>query len=153
LYSIILSLFERGTHLSNQKTENNEGKIPPHADRPWLRPESRTFMRYICHQRPDRCFKINNKPMALCSRCFGFYLGFMVGLIIPLVLWWIYDLEILFLGFILIISLIPMGLDGLTQLMGYRESSNNLRFTTGIIAGVSLGMVLNWLLVHILILD
>jgi uncharacterized membrane protein len=29
----------------------------------------------ICHQRPDRCFRIGGVPMPVCARCTGLYTG------------------------------------------------------------------------------
>ncbi len=88
----------------------------------------------ICHQLPQRSFFIFNHKMAVCARCFGIYTGFLVGMLIyPFVKklnnfktpnkWY------------LIMALIPMGIDGTTQLIGLRESFNELRLITGLIAG------------------
>jgi uncharacterized membrane protein len=38
--------------------------------------------------------------------------------------------------------LIPCGVDGASQLLGLRESTNSLRFLTGLIAGIGLGMLI-----------
>lgn len=35
----------------------------------------------------------------------------------------------------------PMLLDGTTQLMGIRKSNNKLRFITGLIAGIGIGVL------------
>ena len=34
---------------------------------------------YSCHQQPDRSFWIFGYPMALCCRCYGFYLGVIIS--------------------------------------------------------------------------
>ncbi|MEO6726370.1 MAG: DUF2085 domain-containing protein [Blastocatellia bacterium] len=34
----------------------------------------------ICHQIPDRSFHLHGFPLAVCSRCTGIYVGFVVGL-------------------------------------------------------------------------
>jgi uncharacterized membrane protein len=40
----------------------------------------------LCHQLIDRTILIHSTPMAVCSRCFGIYLGFLaVVLILPVV--------------------------------------------------------------------
>lgn len=42
----------------------------------------------LCHQMPARSFWIAGQPMAVCSRCFGIYSGFLIGwLILPLWSW------------------------------------------------------------------
>ncbi len=73
----------------------------------------------------------------VCARDVGFYVfaligglflfttGRHVGKIVPHPFW-------------LIITLIPMGLDGGTQYIGLRESTNTLRLITGAIAGIVL---------------
>ncbi len=33
----------------------------------------------LCHQRPERCFSIAGRPIALCARCLGIYLGIVPG--------------------------------------------------------------------------
>ena len=43
--------------------------------------------------------------------------------------------------YIAIALIIPCGVDGFTQLWGWRESNNNLRFITGLMAGVGLMML------------
>lgn len=37
--------------------------------------------------------------------------------------------------------IIPTFIDGLTQLLGYRESNNKIRFFTGLAAGFGLGVL------------
>lgn len=41
-----------------------------------------------------------------------------------------------------IMLLIPTAIDGLTQLKGYRESNNALRFFTGLLGGLGLGILI-----------
>ena len=115
--------------------------------------QSKNWLRFICHQKPERCFKINGEPMPLCARCFGFYTGLLIGLCLPLICSEIFDLKVTLLLLILILGISPMALDGITQFFRLRTSNNNLRFATGIIAGVVLGILFTWLVVHILILD
>jgi len=58
-----------------------------------------------------------------------------------------YSLEIIIIAVALII---PTFLDGLTQLFGFRESNNTLRFLSGFLAGVGLGIIfkaIKWFLV------
>lgn len=51
---------------------------------------------------------------------------------------------------IAITLIIPTFLDGITQFLGYRESNNPLRFTTGVLAGIGIGILfkaLKWTIV------
>jgi uncharacterized membrane protein len=33
----------------------------------------------LCHQIPDRSFRLFGQPLAVCARCFGIYAGFLAG--------------------------------------------------------------------------
>ena len=111
-----------------------------------------SWMKYICHQRPDRCFKFHGKPMPICARCFGFYLGLLIGILIPLFIFEIYFINVNYMLILMILCIIPLAIDGLTQFLGFRNSNNYLRFSTGILAGVFLGIVFNWLIVNLVFL-
>ncbi len=44
------------------------------------------FFAPVCHQIAERSFHVAAQPLAVCHRCFGFYVGFTLGLIVlPLV--------------------------------------------------------------------
>ena len=91
----------------------------------------------FCHHRPERTFKIKKYYFPVCSRCTGLYLGFFVSIILlSLVNFSHTNILMVFL------MLIPCGVDGASQLLGLRESTNSLRFLTGLIAGIGLGMLL-----------
>lgn len=36
----------------------------------------------FCHQNPERCFRLDGRPLAVCARCLGVYLGFAGGLLL-----------------------------------------------------------------------
>lgn len=40
------------------------------------------FFAPVCHQIADRSFHLADHPLAVCHRCFGFYVGFTLGLIV-----------------------------------------------------------------------
>lgn len=39
----------------------------------------RGLFSHLCHQKIDRCLIVSGTSMAICSRCFGIYLGIGVG--------------------------------------------------------------------------
>jgi len=90
---------------------------------------------FICHRIPDRTFKINKYYFPVCARCTGIYISgltyFFIAFFIPI----IYSIELIIFGIALII---PMIIDGVTQLLNLRESTNNIRFITGLFAGAGL---------------
>ncbi len=87
----------------------------------------------FCHQIPERCYYFSKKPLFVCSRCLGIYLGFLISFF-----WLIF----LYSGFIagvrifwIFLLFIPMVFDGLTQFFNLRNSRNNMRLATGLLAG------------------
>lgn len=92
------------------------------------------FFHPICHQKPERSFFIFGHKLGVCARCTGIYIGMLI-LTIFYPLFKRIDNNSTPSKYYLIASLIPMGLDGGTQLLGLRESFNELRFITGFIFG------------------
>lgn len=93
------------------------------------------YSNLICHRRPDRSFHYKNHQFPVCARCTGFYTGLAVFIIYNYLFNVEYNLNLFIISIIL---LIPVSIDGFTQLAGLRESNNNLRFITGFIGGIGL---------------
>lgn len=97
----------------------------------------RLLFRLMCHGIPERCIAMFGVPMPICARCVGIYLGLLAGLaafwLVPLVT----ERAMRVAAFI---AVTPLAIDGFTQLFGLRESTNPLRLSTGIIAGLAFGM-------------
>ncbi len=100
---------------------------------------------WVCHQKPERCFKFKNKPMPLCSRCFGLYLFLLFGFFIPLL--FKPKLSYSQLLIITIVFSLPLFFDVITQLAKIRESNNLLRFATGSLAGIICGIDIYYLII------
>lgn len=83
-----------------------------------------------CHRIPSRSFFYKKKQFPVCARCTGIYLGFFI--MIPLL--WFYQIGMI----ISIILILPTLIDGLTQAYLNRESTNFLRLSTGILAGIGM---------------
>jgi uncharacterized membrane protein len=100
----------------------------------------RILFRLMCHGRVERCLELFGTPMPICARCTGIYLGLLAGLIafplIPL-------LRERVMRTIAFMAVVPLGVDGMTQLVGLRESVNPTRVVTGVIAGMAFGL---WIL-------
>ncbi|MFW5872945.1 MAG: DUF2085 domain-containing protein [bacterium] len=84
----------------------------------------------ICHQKEDRTFQINGQQMPVCHRCLGIYLGALLGVVGFL---FYRNMKLSYF----LISMLPMALDGGTQLVGLRESNSIIRLATGGIAGTA----------------
>lgn len=94
---------------------------------------------FLCHQRLDRSIIINENQMPFCARCTAIWLGLAIG--IGLIVFYIIELNEKFI-FALLIGLIPIGVDGIGQLIGLWESTNITRVITGLIIGILCGLAL-----------
>ena len=102
----------------------------------------------ICHRRPDRTFKIGNHYFPVCSRCTGAYIGMFSYFVFVYYVYVQYTIPIILMGTVMVL---PMALDGVTQGLSLRESNNTLRFFTGLIGGIGLGILfktLKWVLLN-----
>ena len=96
-----------------------------------------------CHQLNHRSLFINGNQMPLCARDIGIYVGFAIGALIvtffavEMRMWWI-------LG-----SLVPIGIDGLTQMFTSYESTNPIRLITGGLAGIMTTMIMGIMIYEI----
>jgi uncharacterized membrane protein len=91
--------------------------------------------RFFCDELPSHSFFIFGYQICLCERCLAIYSSMLFsGLALvflrrrnnlPSISWWMW-----------VIAMIPMALDGGTQLFGLRESNVALRLLTGAIFGV-----------------
>jgi uncharacterized membrane protein len=88
----------------------------------------------FCHRRKDRSFKMFGYTFPLCARCTGLWLGFGMGLFFRIL--GLHVPSVFAIGFML-----PLIIDGFTQLFGLRESNNLLRLLTGILFGIAINML------------
>jgi len=87
---------------------------------------------HFCHQRPERTLWLAGHPMAFCARDMGVYGGIWLGTLIFSI--WRHRH---FSGKAALLLALPLILDGGTQLIGLRESTNLLRVVTGLTAGAA----------------
>ena len=100
-----------------------------------------TYM-YSCHQQPDRSFWILGYPIALCCRCYGFYLGVFVSAIVAL-----FNRLRISLKSIIIIFLVCLTDIIINYGLGLRLNTGNLtRFIIGIFMGILFITGINYLL-------
>ncbi len=90
-----------------------------------------------CHQMPQRSLFLNGFQTPMCARDMGVYFGCLLGGLTPLLG---LKLHRFFRSVpFLILSFIPLTVDGITQtLLMMRESSNELRLMTGLLFGFGL---------------
>jgi uncharacterized membrane protein len=90
----------------------------------------------FCAQTPSHSIYIAGHQVCLCERCLAIYTSLLIGGLLLTILrrrnirvvplrwqWWV-------------VAMLPMALDGGTQLFGWRESNIWLRFLTGAIFGL-----------------
>jgi len=97
----------------------------------------RLLFRVLCHGIPSRCIELFGVPMPICARCVGIYAGLLIGL---LVFWLLPIITERAMRVFLFIAVTPLAIDGVTQLVRLRESTNPLRMATGIAAGLAFGL-------------
>lgn len=94
------------------------------------------FFSYICHQLPERSLHLDGHPLAVCTRCFGVYVGLLAGIAIYPLWRRIDDIEPL-PRIWLFLSLIPIGIDWSLTVFGVWENTHPSRFITGLILGAA----------------
>lgn len=100
----------------------------------------RVLFRVMCHGRVERCLELFDVPMPICARCVGIYAGLLAGLAAFRLMTMLRERVARTFAFI---AILPLAIDGLTQLAGLRESTNPLRIATGVLAGLAFGL---WIL-------
>lgn len=100
----------------------------------------RVLFRLVCHGIPSRCLLLFGVPMPICARCTAIYLGLIAGTVVFRLVPQMTEMAARAMA---IAAALPMALDGGTQLVRLRESTNELRVVTGLVAGIALAL---WLL-------
>lgn len=83
-----------------------------------------------CHQKSERSFFVRGRQFHICARCTGILTGYFLS---PFM--YFADSKVITTTFLTFTFL--MAVDGFTQLYGLRESTNLLRFITGLGWGVT----------------
>jgi uncharacterized membrane protein len=99
-----------------------------------------------CHRHADRSFHVRGKKMPLCARCSSILLGYLLA---PVAV----GLELTAPYYLIGAMLIPLLVDGFTQLWKWRKSNNTLRLLTGLLFGVGQSLLISnlvWFLVGVL---
>jgi len=97
----------------------------------------------LCHQKAERSFFLNGNQMPFCSRCTAIWIGLTIGLFLMFIFKIALNEKFLIL---LIIAVIPVGIDGLGQLFGLWESTNIIRVITGLLIGFVCGMGIGFII-------
>lgn len=94
---------------------------------------------FLCHQLDSRSIHLGIYKVAICSRCFSFYLSMLM--LCGFYRYRGFPQRGISVTFFVILTL-PLVIDGVTQSIGFRISTNSLRITTGTLAGIATAAVL-----------
>ena len=97
----------------------------------------RVLFRFVCHGIPSRCLLLFGVPMPICARCTAIYGGLIIG---ALLFRLIPEMRETTARIVVALAAIPMAIDGGTQLIRLRESTNGLRLETGLVAGIAIAL-------------
>lgn len=97
------------------------------------------ILNLICHRKPERSFFIRGHQFPVCSRCTGCYISILCYIIYAYYFYIDYNIILLIISILLIL---PMAMDGTTQLLNKRISNNTLRFITGLSGGLGLSILI-----------
>ena len=94
----------------------------------------RVLFKVFCHGMKERALVVFGEPMPICARCFGIYAGLLAGIAIYALVPWLRERAA---RMMLFAATIPIGVDGVTQWMGLRTSTNELRIATGVAVAIA----------------
>ena len=97
----------------------------------------RVLFRPFCHGIPERCLVVWGVPMPICARCTAIYAGLGLAVLAFVLLPRMSEAAA---RMVLLIAVLPLAVDGFTQLARLRESTNVLRSATGLAAGIAFGL-------------
>jgi uncharacterized membrane protein len=100
-------------------------------------PHWRIAFRLICHGIESRCLLLFGVRMPICARCTAIYGGLILGSLLFRLSPAIQEKRA---RIVAAVGLLPMAIDGVTQLIRVRESTNLLRVETGLVAGMAIAL-------------
>ena len=100
-------------------------------------PVEKIKIRWIsCHKNPNRSFFWKGKQLPVCARCTGIHIGYLSL--------FLFLFQLIYIHWVLsIILILPTLIDGLTQAYFNRESTNTIRFTSGVLAGLGIMSIIH----------
>lgn len=104
-----------------------------------------SFFSYFCHQMGSRSFFFDDIKQPVCSRCASIYVATALGMIFFRAKG--FGTREFKMNYLLLVMLfLPTAIDGLTQMFGWRLSTNELRLVTGVPYGLGYAYLMTWTL-------
>ena len=88
----------------------------------------------LCHRQKDRSVEFFGLENYFCARCLGIILGIISGAVSSI---FFQSISYIFI----IMMVVPLIIDGLTQSLGLRTSCNPLRLVTGVMFGYGMALL------------
>lgn len=95
---------------------------------------------HICHQKGDRCLTLGGTALPVCARCFGIYLGIVLGCVGQLFLDLRARLTSTALWAVVAGATFANGLDVLLELVHVYTNLLSLRFVLGLCLGAAVAL-------------
>lgn len=103
----------------------------------WFSSWQRQMLQGTCHQLPDRSFYISDIPMAVCTRCYGFYWGLLAGLPVTMFIPARFHFRKAAM-IVLALAAVLIAIDVIISVAGLWQNTLTSRFITGLLLGSSL---------------
>jgi len=107
---------------------------------PLLSPTGRAAVMHVfspvCHQIPARSPVLGGTQIAVCDRCVGIYLGLVVGVVAVGVLHRLWKAMEGYDRYVVLGSLLPMGIDWVGPILGLWQNGPISRALTGLLFGL-----------------
>ena len=97
-----------------------------------------SFFSYLCHQIDGRSLHVDGEKLAVCSRCFGVYVGLLAGFI-AYPFWRGVDNLQMMPKFWLFLACVPAAVDWSLTIFGIWDNTHLSRFLTGGLLGFACG--------------
>lgn len=98
---------------------------------------------YLCHQDPARSFEVNGTQMAVCSRCFGIYFSFFLGVLAMIPLSMVSKRLRILVKPAFFTALLLNFIDVFANAMGFWVNTLFSRFWLGILVGLATAFLLS----------
>jgi len=114
----------------------------------WFEHWQHKAFRGLCHQDPQRAFWLAGTPMAVCSRCFGIYAGFLAAwLFAPAAIKRLQYFE-QYKGKLLAGAVAINVMDFLGNLIGIWQNTLFTRFGLGLLIGITASIAIGYVLIE-----
>ncbi|MFO8030047.1 MAG: DUF2085 domain-containing protein [Cyclonatronaceae bacterium] len=114
----------------------------------WYESWQKLLFSRVCHQQIDRTFHLQGIPLAVCSRCTGIYTALFVAIAFFSYFSTLVISAKRYIVPIFALTSLALVLDGVSNLFQLWHTPDAIRLVTGVLWGLSVGMLLVYALVE-----